>query len=360
MKRVIGILLLVLLFSTVPVYADELPLDVSAVEQELSKEARAISGELATDGSYDVEGAIARLLRRMKEEVIENLRAELKSVTGIIAVAMLCAVAEVLIGGGRGAELVSLCACAAVTLMTAGGLDSMTAQLNDAILSMDTYARSAIPAVYSALAVSGAVVSAGASYAAVCLGLNVMMDVLHKLTLPLIYTFLALCITRSIYPNPILNAAVNTVKWAAGTLMTTLTMGISAYISLTGALTGPADAAAVKGTKTVIATTLPVVGGILSDAASTVLASAGVIKNAAGVFALLGVCALCVAPFAAIGVKLLLFRFCAAVASAMEGPRLAGLLGDFSMALAMMLGLLGSMAIMLFVVFMAALRTVSG
>ena len=64
-------------------------------------------------------------------------------------------------------------------------------------------------------------------------------------------------------------------------------------------------------------------------------------------------------PFAAIGVKLLLFRLCAAVASAVEGKRLAVLLGDLSAALGMLLGVLGTVTIMLFISFMAAIRTVS-
>ena len=131
------------------------------------------------------------------------------------------------------------------------------------------------------------------------------------------------------------------------------------FQQLTGALTGGADAAAVKGTKTVISSVLPVVGGILSDAASVVLASASIIKSSAGVFALMGVCALCLGPFAAIGVKLLLFRLCAAAASAVEGKRLALLLGDLSAALGMLLGVLGTVTIMLFISFMAAIRTVS-
>ena len=68
---------------------------------------------------------------------------------------------------------------------------------------------------------------------------------------------------------------------------------------------------------------------------------------------------MCLTPFIAIGVKMLLFRLCAAVASALEGKRLAMLLGDLSNAFGMMLGVMGCLTIMLFVSFMAAIRTVS-
>ena len=285
-------LLLLFLLPPPPVWAEGSAVDVGAVEEALDEEAREIGGELKTDGSYDLDGALARLWARAKRTALEKLRGELREMTRIAALAVLCCVAESLCGEARIRELISICACAAVTI-------------------------------------------------------------------PLIYAYLALCVCRSIFPNAVLNAAVSMSKWLAVSMMTLLTTGVSAYIGLTAALTGGADAMAVKGTKTVIASALPVVGGILSDAASVVLAGAAVIKNAAGVFALIGVCALSITPFAAIGAKLLLFRLCAAIAAAAEGKRLAGLLGDMGSALGMLLGVLGSLTLLLFLSFMAAIRTVS-
>ena len=343
-----------------PVYAEENGLDVSAVEQELPVEAREVSGTLATDGSYDVRGAIARLVDRAKAELIGHAREELRELLRILAIAVVCTLAQTLCADGRMAQTVSLCACAAVLLTAAGSMDSMAGELTEAIRKLCDYARAALPAVYTAAAVSGAVVSAGAKYAAVSLCMSVMMDVLQRMTIPLIYAYLAFSVCRCVCPNAVLDAAASLIKWGCITVMSVLTMGVSAYITLTGALTGGADAMAVKGAKTVIAGALPVVGGILSDAASVVLASAAVIKSSAGVFALVGVCALCLGPFLAIGVKMLLFRLCAALSTAVEGKRLGLLLSDLSTAFGMMLGVLGTLTIMLFIFFMAAIRTVSG
>ncbi len=351
--------MLLAFFLSAPVFADEGTLDVSAVERELSEDARELSGQLVTDGSYDMRGAIARLMDRARTELIERTKEELRETTQIIAIAVVCAVAESCCSEARIAEILSLTACAAVVMLTTGSMDSLTGELTETIRLLCDYARAALPAVFTASAVSGAVVSAGAKYAAVNLCLNVMMELLQRITIPLIYAYLALCISRCACPNPVLSAAASVLKWICVTVMTLLTTGIGAYISLTGALTGGADAIAVKGTKTVIASALPVVGGILSDAASVVLASASVIKSSAGCFALVGICAMCLGPFVLIGVRMLLLRLCAAIASAIEGKRMAVLLGDLSSALGMMLGVLGAMTIMLFISFMAAIRTVS-
>ena len=358
--RTLVLSLLLILFLVVPVFAEEGSLDVSAVERELTEDARAVSGELRTDGSYDMKGAFGRLIERAEKEFVLRARRELQSLTRIIAIALVCAAAQAFCPERRCAEIISLCACAAVVCFAAGSVDSLGTQATEAVRTLCDYARAALPAVFTAAAVSGAVVSAGAEYAAVSLCLNIMIEVFHRMTIPLIYAYLALCISRCICPNAVLGTAASTLKWACIATLTVLTTGVSAYIGLTGALTGGADAIAVKGARTVIASALPVVGGILSDAASVVLASASVIKSSAGIFALIGVCALSLGPFAALSVKMLVFRLCAAIASALEGKRLAGLLGDLSTALGMLLGTLGATTIMLFISFMAAIRTVSG
>lgn len=357
-KKVFFILLLALLL-TAPVYAEEAEIDVSVAEEELPQDAREISGELLTDGSYDVGGAIGRLLDKAKRETVEKLHDELRETAKLIAIAVVCAAAEAVCPERRIHEIISLCACAATAVAVTGSVDSLAGGMIDTIMVLNDYSRAVLPAVYTATAVSGAVVSAGAKYAAVLLGLNILTETLQRFAIPMIYAYLALCVSRSVFANAVLDTAISVLKWCMITGITVITLGISTYIGLVGALTGGADAAAVKGTKLVISNALPVVGGILSDAASVVLASAAVIRNSAGVFALVGICALCVTPFVAIGVKTLLFRLCAAVASALEGKRLAVLMGDLSTALGLMLAVLGCVAIMLFISFMAAIRTVS-
>ena len=139
-------------------------------------------------------------------------------------------------------------------------------------------------------------------------------------------------------------------------VMTGLTAAFTAYIGITGIVTGSADAAAVKTAKTVISGVLPVVGGILSDAASAVLLAAGIIKNSAGAFALIVVCAMCVGPFGLLAVRMLLLRLAAAVTELTEGDRLSAMLNDLASGMALLLGLVGSYGIMLFFSFYSAMR----
>lgn len=358
MKKLVWTLLLASLFLLFPpkALASGEGLDVSGVTEALPEETRGVGGTLTLDGSYDAGGALSRLWGKLLDQITASLRESAAPAAGLLVVSMLSAVACSVCPEARTASLIQASAAAAASLMLVSGLDSLTMQAVDALSQLLDYSRAALPAVFTAAAATGAVVTASARYAAACLALDVLMTASRRVTLPLIYAFLATAISGGVFPHPLLKTASKFLKKIATLVMTGSTTAFTFYLGLTGLVTGSADAVAVKTAKTVISGVLPVVGGILSDAASAVLSAATLIKNSAGAFALVAVCALCVGPFAALGVRMLLFRAAAAAAELSPGDRLPALLSDLSAAMGMLLGLVGSFALMLFFSILAAIR----
>ena len=105
------------------------------------------------------------------------------------------------------------------------------------------------------------------------------------------------------------------MSWALGGSLAAFTL----YLTLTGAVSGAADQAAVRAAKAVLSGTVPVVGGILSDAAETLLAGAGVLRGGIGIFGTLGVLAICAYPFLHLGIQYLLYRGAGFLAEAAGG-----------------------------------------
>ena len=333
MKRLIFIIILLPVF----IIGANADLDSAArdagiyrVEDSLADDARDISGKLDINGGYDTGSALGRLWRRFLDYLVEQLRGSVGDIVGLTAISVFCAMAA-----------------------------SFVTQTADAITRLSDYSRAAMPAVFTAAAACGAVTSSTAKYAAACLAMDVMISAANKFIIPLIYAFLAVNFSCALFENPMLRALSKLIKWLATTLMTWLTLAFTAYISFTAVVSGSADAVAVKTAKTVISSTLPVVGGIMSDAASTVLAAAAMIRNSAGVFSLIAVGAMCIGPFALLSVKMTLFTAAGAVADMMPNSRLSSMLRDTGTAVAMLLGLLGCCAAMLFVSFTAAIKAVS-
>ena len=121
------------------------------------------------------------------------------------------------------------------------------------------------------------------------------------------------------------------------------------YISITGVVSGSTDAAALKATKVTISSVVPVVGGILSDASEAVLVTAGLMKNAAGVYGMIAVLALFLNPFLRIGLQYLLLKATAALGGIFSVKEMSGLAEDFGTAMGLLLAMTGSVCLLLLI-----------
>ena len=210
-----------------------------------------------------------------------------------------------------------------------------------------------------AAAASGGVSTAALGYAGGCLALDIMMGVVQKVMLGLIYISLCLAMSNVVFPHPLLSSVEKLFKWAAKTIMTMLTLSFTAYLGTTTLISRNADAAAVKAARTVISSTLPVVGGMLADASKAVLSAASVVLSCTGVFGLIAVCAICAGPFAVLTVKSFLLKTVTAAAEAVQASRLEKLFSGFNSTMGMLMGILGACAIMLFLAFASAMRVMT-
>ena len=93
--------------------------------------------------------------------------------------------------------------------------------------------------------------------------------------------------------------------------------------------------------------------------AAAVLSAAAVVRSCTGAFGLVAVCAICVGPFALLSVKNILFKAVAAVADAVQIPRLQKLFTGIGSAVGLLMGMLGCCAMMLFLSFAAAMKAVT-
>jgi len=90
-----------------------------------------------------------------------------------------------------------------------------------------------------------------------------------------------------------------------------------------------------------------------------VLAGAGLLKGAIGVFGLLGVLALCAYPFLQLGIQYLLYKLTAFLASVIGDTELCGLIGGLGGAFGLILGMVGSCALVLLVSILASAAVVT-
>ena len=124
-------------------------------------------------------------------------------------------------------------------------------------------------------------------------------------------------------------------------------------------VSGTTDAAALKVAKMTISGTVPVVGGILSDASEAVLVGAATVKNAAGIYGMFAVLAITLAPFVKIGTHYLLLKGTAALCQAFADKKCGELISDFSAVLGFLLAMTGAGCLILIISTTCFLKGVS-
>jgi stage III sporulation protein AE len=211
---------------------------------------------------------------------------------------------------------------------------------------LSAYGKLLLPVMTSALAAQGGITSSTALYAGTAFFNTILTDLLTGVLNPLVYIFLVLSTANAALGEELLKKMAAFVKWLSVWLLKTILYIFTGYMGLTGVISGTTDAAALKAAKLTISGVVPVVGGILSDASEAVLISAGMVRNAAGIYGILAILAVFAAPFLRIGCHYLLLRLTGAVCSVFGVKRCTDLIGDFSSAMGLLLAMTGSVCLL--------------
>lgn len=325
-----------------------------------SEEERSILGAEDVLQDYDAQGALARFRDYVLERAKTELCAQFAFAGRMIALLLFCALSEALTDHAAAKEGIALTACCCAAAWIAGDWDSGITQALHTLDRLSDYSRAALPVLYTAAAAAGAVSSAPIRYAAASLATEVMMTISRSLVLPFIYAYLALSLTLCICASPILRVVQRLIRRAAFLLLSIATSAFGLYVGLSGLVAASTDALAVKAARTVLSGVLPVVGGILADSAAALVSAAAVIRNAAGALSLLAVCLICAGPLVFLLVKMLLLRALCTFAEVLPGGMLPRFLGDCGDVFSLLIGMVGSSAVMLFFSLMTGLKAVNG
>ncbi len=228
----------------------------------------------------------------------------------------------------------------------------------NAVKGCSAFMLSFVPVFASALALSGKTVTAPAM-SALLLGAAEAVSFIASFTvLPLMGGYLALSISSGV--SPLINSSglVESVKkvsmWILS-LLSTLFIGI---LGIQTAVNSAADSVTLRTAKFILGTSVPVAGGVLSEAVSTISTSMGLLKSSVGIY---GVAAL-IFMLLPIVIELILWRFALmlniSLGEVFSLPKITGILKAVDAMLSVLLGVVlmvgGMFIISLSVVVMAS------
>ena len=290
-------------------------------------------------------------LRQILRELLPILRPELdqglRSGVGLIAVCMLLSLLRS--GSPEISGTANLVGAVSIGTLLFAGAHTMIRLGADTVTQMSEYEKLLLPAATAAMAAQGGFTSATALYAGSALFNTVLSSLLVKLLLPVQYLYLAAGTAGAALGNEVFKNLKKTMKDLIFWCMKTLLSLFTAYLGITGVVSGTTDAAVVKAAKTTISSLIPVVGGILSDASEAVLVGTGLLRNAVGIYGILAILAVFLGPFGRIGVQFLILKGAACLCSIFGSKQDTELIDDFSEVMRMLLGMTGGMCLLLLV-----------
>lgn len=329
--------------------------------QALEESMQEYLGEVDLEQTIDLEDGLLDLFERGKTEVSGVLRGAVRSGTLILAVVLFCALAEGMpVGpGGQALSAVTLTGALAVTAVAVTDIHALIGLGTQAIDRMETFSKVLLPAVTVVSAAAGTPAAATARQLATMFFSDLLLTLINRLLLPLVYAYIAACAANAALGNNGIRRLAELIRWVVTSTLTVLLLLFVSYLTVSGVIAGNTDAAAIKAAKFAVSGMVPVVGGILSDAAESVLAGAAILKNTVGAAGMLAVLAICLTPFLHLGLHYLTYKLTAALTAVVSDGPVSSLVSLIGGAFGMVLGMTGACALLLLISIVSAITAVA-
>lgn len=356
-RKILLFLGLACLLLTVPVLAAELPPDV---EDALPREAGKLLDGVGQWDAASLTDGLRSIWGHLLEDASGILQRQTRGAASILLVVLLCS----LVGGfqktaGASPRFLTMAGTLAIAALTAGSLDSLMGSGAAAMEQMNIFSKALLPMLAAVSALSGGVAGATLRQIATVFFADLLLEVIHGLLMPMVYLYAGTLAAGGSLSDRRLLSVAEMIRSICVWLLTTALLLFTLYLTVSGIFAGTVDSARVRVAKTAISGVVPVVGGIIAEASETVLAGASVLKGTIGVFGLLGVLALCAYPFLQLGIQYLLYQLTRFLASVIGSPELCAVIKGLGGAFGLILGMVGSCALVLLISILASVAAVT-
>ncbi len=309
------------------------------------------------DISIDLEQGLSSLWEQTVSAAGTILTSTIRTGVLLLITVLLCGLLDVTHAefGGKGVDLTAFAGTAGILALSMADVHSLAAIGKSLMEQLEELTTVLLPLVSATLAASGSITGAGVRQVATIFFSDILLTLMNRLLLPMVYLYMAACAGYTAVGNPGLKQIAALLKWAVTGILTGLTTVYVAYLTAASALAGTADTLTARAAGLAISGMVPVVGGILSSATETVMAGAGLLKNAIGIFGILAVLAFCLVPFLRLALHYLIYKVTAVLAATLSGGRIAELIGSVGTAFGLILGIVGAGSLILLVSLISAI-----
>lgn len=313
--------------------------------------------DVSLKSGMDLQSGLATIAKRAAEQLEDVLTRAIRSGGLMLLIVLFCGMGQSLFQSGQTAmtRTADLIGVAAITLVAASDTATMIGLGKEAISQIDSFSKVLIPTMSTAAIACGSLTGAVARQAATLLFSDVLITLINRVLIPVVYIYIAVTAATAAMGNKGIASIAGFLKRGVKGALTAILVIFTGYLSLSGAAAGTADAVTLKTTRLAISSMVPVVGSILSDATETVLVGAAAVRNTIGIFGTLVVLAFCIVPFLYLGAQYLVYKMVSVLASVLYQGTISELIDQIGTAFGLVLGMLGSCALLILISLIATI-----
>ncbi len=363
--RVITAVISLLLIFSVPVFADaneELydSIDMGSIEESLEEDTSdylSSYGITPQNGDWVNSLSAENVFTHISNFLQSGMKRPLRSGASLIAVILITA-AMTAFGSDNvrfaPALYAAVLACAAIIITDVW---QCVAAAADTAKGCCTFMLAFIPVFAAVTALSGQALTSASMSAVLLAAAEGISAFASFALLPLTGSYLSLSLCESVSPLIGGSGISETVKKISTGAMSFVTVIFSGILGIQTAVNSATDSLAIKTTKFIVGTSVPVAGAALSEAASTIYSSMSLLRSTAGVYAVFALSVMMLPIICELLIWRVTLSLCRALSEMFGIPKFAGLMKAVDAMLAVLCGALllifGMFAICLTVVISA-------
>ena len=237
-----------------------------------------VVGNVKIDG----EGLIERILNVFIKEV----RTSMKLIFKILTICVFCAIIKNLQSSNEnGVSEVAFYVCyLMITILIITSFMNVVELCKDTVKILNSFMGVLIPIIIIYLTISGHIVVVSTLQPVLIGMITLISNIVSNVLIPIILISTILKIVSNISEEVDVSKIGALIKKSAMFVLELLLIIFVAILSLEGTLAANVDGVVAKTTKSIVSTTVPVVGKLLGDAADSVIGATSITKNAIRIY----------------------------------------------------------------------------
>lgn len=283
----------------------------------------------AIQGKIDNSNIYKKILNLLGSEIKTGIRSLISILIIIIIHSILKSVSESLENDNI-SKLIYYVQYIAIVTIVMGNFSDIINLVKETTVNLVGFMNTLIPVLISLMLYTGSATTTSILEPIILFMINFIGNLIQDILIPVILIITSISVVSKISDKiqieKISKFLKSSTTWLLGIILTVF-VGV---VSLEGTLSSSVDGITAKTAKTIVSSSIPVVGKILGDVVDSVLGCGVILKNAVGFLGVIIIIGICILPILKLAVLTFSYKLVASISEVIADAKIVKLLDEIS------------------------------